>query len=64
MLGAQSQPSAKQAMSVATYDLKEPFHSTDCEAQRGCCEGWTVDESAALMFNGLAAHRLREVCRY
>ena len=23
--------------SVATYDLKEPFHATDCEAQQGCC---------------------------
>jgi hypothetical protein len=35
--------------SVATYDLKEPFHSTDCEAQRGCCKGWSVEKSTALM---------------
>jgi hypothetical protein len=34
---------------VATYELKQPFHSTDCEAQRGCCEGWTVEKSTALM---------------
>jgi hypothetical protein len=35
--------------SAATYDLSEPFHSTDCEAQRGCCEGWTIDNCNALM---------------
>jgi hypothetical protein len=34
---------------VATYDLPKPFHSTDCEAQRGCCDGWSVEKSAALM---------------
>jgi hypothetical protein len=35
--------------SVATYELKEPFHSTDCEARRGCCEGWSIERSAALI---------------
>ena len=35
--------------SVATYELKEPFHATDCEAQKGCCEGWSIQKSAALM---------------
>src|ERR1700720_995531 len=35
--------------SVATYDLKEPFHATDCEAQQGCCKGWSIPKSAALM---------------
>jgi hypothetical protein len=34
---------------IATYDLKKPFHSTDCEAQRGCCDGWSMDRAAALM---------------
>lgn len=34
---------------LATYELKEPFHSTDCEAQRGCCEGWSIEQSAKLM---------------
>ncbi|HSR09697.1 MAG TPA: hypothetical protein VLM42_21375 [Bryobacteraceae bacterium] len=35
--------------SVATYDLRAPFHATDCESQRGCCEGWHVHKTAALM---------------
>jgi hypothetical protein len=35
--------------SVATYELKAPFHSTDCEARRGCCEGWPSDRCASLM---------------
>ena len=35
--------------SVATYELREPFHSTDCESQRGCCDGWTIEKSGALM---------------
>jgi hypothetical protein len=34
---------------IATYELPEPFHSTDCEARRGCCEGWSVEKSAKLM---------------
>jgi hypothetical protein len=33
----------------ATYDLKKPFHAADCEAQRGCCEGWTVQQSISMM---------------
>lgn len=32
--------------SLATYELKEPFHATDCEAQRGCCKGWSILKSA------------------
>ena len=35
--------------SIATYELKGPFRSADCEAQRGCCAGWTVEKSASLM---------------
>jgi hypothetical protein len=38
-----------KAWDVATYILPEPFHATDCEAQRGCCEGWTVQQTAGLM---------------
>lgn len=33
----------------ATYHLKRPFHSTDCEAQQGCCKGWTIDQTRSLM---------------
>ena len=34
---------------VATHDLPVAFHATDCEAQRGCCEGWTVKRTSSLM---------------
>jgi hypothetical protein len=33
----------------ATYQLKGPFHSADCEAQRGVFRGWSVERSRALM---------------
>jgi hypothetical protein len=33
----------------ATYNLKGPFRSADCEAQRGVFDGWTVDQSRAFM---------------
>jgi hypothetical protein len=33
----------------ATYQLKKPFHAAACEAQRGCCEGWTVKQCRELM---------------
>jgi len=33
----------------ATYQLKKPFHAAECEAQQGCCEGWTIQQCNALM---------------
>jgi hypothetical protein len=41
--------SFEKAWSVATYELKVPFHSTDCEAQRGCCDGWSIERCNSLM---------------
>lgn len=50
--------------SVATYDLKEPFHATDCEAQRGCCEGWPVHKTTALMKKLTGIIESRRLCGF
>jgi hypothetical protein len=50
LIGNQAQWSAIQIpWCLATADLKIPFHSTDCEARRGCCKGWNQVRCEALM---------------
>ncbi|MGA2233444.1 MAG: hypothetical protein ABSH22_21275, partial [Tepidisphaeraceae bacterium] len=33
----------------ATAECQESFHATDCEAGRGCCNGWPVEKRTLLM---------------
>lgn len=52
LLGNKTQWDALQIpWALECYRLKGPFRSADCESQRGCCDGWTVDQTAALMRN-------------
>jgi hypothetical protein len=50
--------------SVATYDLKGPFHATDCESQRGIFKGWSIDQSSALMKKLVGIIRLSGVMTF
>jgi len=50
--------------SVATYDLKGPFHATDCEAQKGIFKGWSISQSNALMKKLVGIVRLSGVMTF
>jgi hypothetical protein len=50
--------------SVATYDLKGPFHATDCEARRGVFAGWSLEQSNAMMKKLVGIIRLSRVMTF
>jgi hypothetical protein len=50
--------------SVATYDLKGPFHATDCESQKEVFAGWSIPQSNALMKKLVGIIRLSGVMTF